>query len=56
MTQPHEALIALADHFGIARHFWDWKGRHVEIPAETITAVLKALDVDAREGLRGHIS
>ena len=47
MTQPHEALIALADHFGIARHFWDWKGRHVEIPAETITAVLKALDVDA---------
>ena len=47
MTQPHEALIALADHFGIARHFWDWKGRHVEIPAETITAVLKALDVEA---------
>ena len=47
MTQPHDSLIALADHFGIARDFWDWKGRHVTIPAETITAVLSALDIDA---------
>lgn len=47
MSEPHESLIALADRFGIARDFWDWKGRHVVIPAETIVAVLAALDVDA---------
>lgn len=47
MTELHEALVALADRFGIARDFWDWKGRHVAIPAETIVAVLAALDVDA---------
>lgn len=40
-------LAELADHYGIAREFWDWKGRHVVISAETITAVLAALDVDA---------
>lgn len=47
MSTAHSSLIALADHFGIARDFWDWKGRHVDIPAETIVAVLAALDVDA---------
>lgn len=47
MSTTHPSLIALADHFGIARDFWDWKGRHVDIPAETIVAVLAALDVDA---------
>ena len=47
MSTAHPSLIALADHFGIARDFWDWKGRHVDIPAETIVAVLAALDVDA---------
>lgn len=47
MTEPHSSLTALADRFGIARDFWDWKGRHVIIPAETIIAVLAALDVDA---------
>src|SRR4051812_33412070 len=27
--------------------YWDWQGRHVEVAAETIVAVLAALDVDA---------
>lgn len=47
MSEPHASLIALADKFGIARDFWDWKGRHVMIPAETIVAVLASFDIDA---------
>lgn len=40
-------LAELANHFGIATEFWDWKGRHTEIGDETIIAVLKSLEVDA---------
>lgn len=47
MSDAFPGLIRLAEQFGIAREFWDWKGRHVSIPAETIIAVLKAFDVDA---------
>ena len=47
MTDVYPNLARLADHFGIAQEFWDWKGRHVPIPAETIIAVLRAFDVDA---------
>ena len=47
MSDLYPALTQLADHFGIAQEFWDWKGRHVPIPAETIVAVLRAFDVDA---------
>ncbi|AQP44997.1 4-alpha-glucanotransferase [Tessaracoccus flavus] len=47
MTDVYPALAQLADRFGIAQEFWDWKGRHVPIPAETIVAVLGAFDVDA---------
>ncbi|MET0966021.1 MAG: 4-alpha-glucanotransferase, partial [Nakamurella sp.] len=41
------ALRQLADAFGIAVEFWDWQGRHVQVPAETIVKLLAALDVDA---------
>ena len=41
------ALRRLAEIYGIAGEFWDWQGRHVQVPAETIVAVLAALDVDA---------
>lgn len=47
MTSLHPGLHALADHFGIARDFWDWKGRYKEIKEETIIRVLAAFDVDA---------
>ncbi|MHA6511247.1 4-alpha-glucanotransferase [Tessaracoccus sp. Z1128] len=47
MTDLNHGLIQLAERFGIAREFWDWKGRHVPIPAETIIGVLAAFDVDA---------
>ena len=41
------ALRRLAESYGIATEFWDWQGRHVQVPAATITAVLTALEVDA---------
>lgn len=47
MSTLHPSLQALADHFGIARDFWDWKGRYVEIKSETIIRALAAFDVDA---------
>ena len=47
MSDLYPALVELANRFGIAQEFWDWKGRHVPIPAETIVDVLRAFDVDA---------
>lgn len=47
MSDMHPSLVALADKFGIARDFWDWKGRYTEIPAQTIIAILAAFEIDA---------
>ena len=47
MNELPEGLAELADDYGIAREFWDWKGRHTLIPAETIITVLGALGVAA---------
>lgn len=41
------ALRQLADAYGIAVEFWDWQGRHVQVPAATIVKLLAALEVDA---------
>lgn len=43
---PHD-LTLLADHFGIALEFRDWKGRDLDISQESVIAVLRALGVDA---------
>jgi 4-alpha-glucanotransferase len=48
MTLPAD-LAALADAYGVATEFTDWRGRTVEVPAETIVAVLAAMDVDATD-------
>jgi 4-alpha-glucanotransferase len=40
-------LTELAAAYGVATEFWDWQGRHAEVPAETVLAVLGALGVDA---------
>lgn len=45
LTDP--LLAELADHFGIASEFWDWKGRQTQISDETVIAVLKSLEIDA---------
>ena len=47
MPEYSPALERLADRFGIAREFWDWKGRYAPIPADTIVRVLAAFDVEA---------
>ncbi|WP_298888889.1 4-alpha-glucanotransferase [uncultured Serinicoccus sp.] len=46
MTQRTPALAQLADAYGIATEFWDWQGRHAQVPEETVMAVLEALGVD----------
>ena len=43
----HESLHRLAEAHRIATEFWDWQGRHVTVPDETISRVLTALGVDA---------
>ena len=47
MALDNPLLTELAQAYGIATEFWDWKGRLSQVPAETVIAVLKALDVDA---------
>ena len=51
MTEPDQtldpALRALADAYGIATDYWDWRGRHVLVPTSSVHAVLAALGVDA---------
>lgn len=41
------SLQQLADAYGIATQFWDWKGRSTEVAAQTVVKVLAALGVDA---------
>lgn len=43
----HESLHRLAEAHRIATEFWDWQGRHVVVPDETIARVLTALEVEA---------
>ena len=47
MPSLDPALHELADAFSIATEYWDWQGRHVEVAAPTIVAVLAGLGVDA---------
>ncbi|MBB1484495.1 4-alpha-glucanotransferase [Tessaracoccus sp. MC1865] len=47
MSDVYPGLAQLAEKFGIAQEFWDWKGRHQAIPAETIIEVLRAFEIDA---------
>ncbi|MFV0430462.1 MAG: 4-alpha-glucanotransferase [Arachnia sp.] len=47
MSELTPTLAGLADHYGIAREFWDWKGRHTSIRAAAVVAVLAALGVEA---------
>lgn len=47
MSDVYPSLALLAEKFGIAQEFWDWKGRHQIISAETIIEVLKAFEIDA---------
>ena len=46
-THHDPNLDELAGQFGIAREFWDWKGRHTVVSDDTVRQVLAALEIDA---------
>jgi len=47
MTSLSAELRDLATAHGVATEYWDWRGKHVAVPAETIVPVLRALGIDA---------
>jgi 4-alpha-glucanotransferase len=47
VTDPWPELYELANAHGVATEFWDWRGQHTVVSAETIVTVLAALGVDA---------
>jgi 4-alpha-glucanotransferase len=53
MAELDPALRELADAFSIATEYWDWQGRHVEVSAHTLVAVLAGLGVDASSAEAG---
>jgi 4-alpha-glucanotransferase len=44
-------LIELAQAYGVATEFWDWRGEHVPVRARTIAGVLTALGVVVGAGV-----
>ncbi|MEO7981249.1 MAG: 4-alpha-glucanotransferase [Sporichthyaceae bacterium] len=40
-------IVDLATAHGVATDFWDWQGRHTEVPHESVVTVLAALGVPA---------
>ncbi|MBR7742986.1 4-alpha-glucanotransferase [Phycicoccus sp. BSK3Z-2] len=46
---PTPRLAELAQAHGVATEYWDWQGRHVTVPADSVRAVLAALGVDAAD-------
>jgi 4-alpha-glucanotransferase len=47
MTDASPELQQLAELCGVATDYWDWRGNHIVVSAETIVAVLQALGIDA---------
>lgn len=47
MALDNAALAQLAEQYGIATEFWDWKGRRTQVSAASVVAVLAAMGVDA---------
>ncbi len=49
VTSPSPELVELAHACGIATEFTDWRGQRAVVPAESVRAVLAAMDVDATD-------
>jgi 4-alpha-glucanotransferase len=45
-------LLELAHAYGVATEFYDWRGRRVDVPEPTVSAVLTAMDVDVSDPAR----
>ena len=48
-TTPSPTLLQLAERYGVATSYHNWRGEHVEVSAETLKAVLAALDIDVTD-------
>lgn len=46
---PSSTLTDLARAYGVATDYWDWKGNHTQVSADTIRTVLSVFDVDASD-------
>jgi len=46
-STPSGPLVELAHAHGVATDYWDWQGRAAPVAAETVVAILCALDVPA---------
>ena len=49
VNELEPSLVELAAAYGVATEYWDWRGAHVQVSAETLVAVLAALGVDAHD-------
>jgi 4-alpha-glucanotransferase len=47
VTSHSNELLELAKAHGVATEYWDWRGNHVQVPEETVVAVLAAMGVYA---------
>jgi 4-alpha-glucanotransferase len=56
MALSSHQLAELADAFGIATQFWDWKGRLTEVNDATVIAILAGLDVDASDPAKAELA
>jgi 4-alpha-glucanotransferase len=57
VTSPTGPLVELAQAHGVMTEYADWRGRPVQVSAESIEAVLTAMDVDVADpdrALRAH--
>ncbi len=54
MTSPTASLVDLARACGVMTEYADWRGRQVQVGAETIEAVLAALGVDTTDPERAR--
>jgi 4-alpha-glucanotransferase len=57
-STPTPELTELAEAYGVATNFWDWRGNHVTVGLATVVAVLTALDVavDTPETVRQSLA
>ena len=54
MTSPTRPLVELAQAYGVMTEYADWRGRPVQVSAETIEAVLAAMGVDTADPERAR--
>ena len=54
MSEIDPTLTALAHAYDVATEYWDWRGKHVQVPAPTLVAVLRALGVDVSTSQTQH--